>query len=87
LSDLKNGKHCRVKYPELNCEMWHPPVKQLFHPLVCILRHTLEKGMFKPVLQRILHEDILLFVKPEAVLVTPLSRCNRILRHACAMKA
>jgi hypothetical protein len=36
--------------------MVFPPVKQLFHPFVCFLRHILEAGMLKPVLGSVFSE-------------------------------
>jgi hypothetical protein len=43
-------------YPEPNREMWFPPIKDLFRHFVCVLRHTLDTGMFKPVLGSVCSE-------------------------------
>jgi hypothetical protein len=36
--------------------MWFPPIKQPFYPFVCIPRHTLQTGVFEPVLGSVLGE-------------------------------
>ena len=42
--------------------MWLPPIEQLFHPFVCISRHTLKTRVFEPVLGSVLCEGK--FLKP-----------------------
>jgi hypothetical protein len=41
-------------YPEPNRKMLFPLVKELYHPFVCVFRHTLKTGMFEPVAGSIL---------------------------------